>query len=396
LGNHSILRYIEENYLIILIFLLGLLLRIYNLGAESVWLDEAVSAEVAKLYIMEQIRWMMDMNDNNPPLYYLLLHFWVSLFGDSEFSLRLPSAILGSCSVLMIYTVGKMLFSRTVGTLSSLILAISVFHIEYSQEARAYSLVAFLTLLSFYFFIRTIGGSKKAYTIAYVISSVLLMYSHFYGVFFIVAQNIFCFTRYLTHRDVFKISLGKWIKLEFIIGLLFIPGLAIWLKNTLAMQGGGWLSQPTLVDIARYFYHFSGRDYVLFFLFLILAVFSFVNFSKIGRNKGFRDLLDISGDCTGSSYITNLNRLYLLLLWLFVPIVLPFIISLVSTPMLHTRYIIGSSLALYLLVAKGIYNTNNKRLIVILPFLSRHFPFGLSGCTMSMRKSINRERRSPI
>jgi len=238
LVNHSILRYIEENYLIILILLLGLLLRIYNLGAESVWLDEAVSAEVAKLSIMEQIRWMMDMNDNNPPLYYLLLHFWVSLFGDSEFSLRLPSAILGSCSVLMIYTVGKMLFSRTVGTLSSLILAISVFHIEYSQEARAYSLMAFLTLLSFYFFIRTIGGSKKAYTIAYVISSVLLMYSHFYGVFFIVAQNIFCFTRYLTQRDVFKISLGKWIKLEFIIGLLFIPGLAIWLKNTLAMQGG--------------------------------------------------------------------------------------------------------------------------------------------------------------
>jgi uncharacterized membrane protein len=249
------------------------------LGAESVWLDEAVSAEVAKLYIMEQIRWMMDMNDNNPPLYYLLLHFWVSLFGDSEFSLRLPSAILGSCSVLMIYTVGKMLFSRTVGTLSSLILAISVFHIEYSQEARAYSLMAFLTLLSFYFFIRTIGGSKKAYTIAYVISSVLLMYSHFYGVFFIVAQNIFCFTRYLTHRDVFKISLGKWIKLEFIIGLLFIPGLAIWLKNTLAMQGGvgfhsrlWWILQDTFIisqaGITSYF--FCSLSW-LFFLLSILV-----------------------------------------------------------------------------------------------------------------------------
>ena len=51
------------------------------------------------------------------------------------------------------------------------------------------------------------------------------------------------------------------------------------------------------------------------------------------------------------------------------PIILPFIISLVSTPILHTRYIIGSSLALYLLVAKGIYNTNNKILIVVIPVI---------------------------
>ena len=365
--NHHSLKFIEDNYLLLLILLLGAVLRVYDLSGESLWVDEAITSQIAELNSRELFGWIISQNDNNPPLYYILMHFWVSLFGHSEFSLRLPSAIVGTGSVLMIYAVGKLVFNRTTALLASLILAVSVFHIEYSQEARSYSLMAFLTLCSFYFFLKTLGGPKALYIIGYVISSVLLMYSHFYGVFILVVQNIFCFTRYFTNRDVFRLSLGRWIGLEVITGVLFIPGLLIWYKNTVAIQNGFWLSEPTLVDIARYFYHFSGRDYVLFFLFLILAAFSFIKFQNITHSKNIKDIIDIKDGSNHKSFLSNANGMYLLLLWLLVPILIPFVISNISTPILHTRYIIGSSLALFLLVAKGIWNLHNKRLTVTLP-----------------------------
>jgi len=367
LKNHHSLRYIEENYLILLIVLLGAALRIYNLSGESVWFDEAVTSQVSELGIGDLIGWMINENDNNPPLYYILMHFWVSLFGDSEFSLRLPSAIVGTFSVLMLYLVGKWVFDRTTALIASLILAVSVFHIEYSQEARSYSLLAFLTLCSFYFFLKTLSGSKTLYIVAYIISSVLLLYSHFYGVFILIVQNIFCFTRYFVRRDMFSLGLSKWITLQIITGLLFVPGLLIWYKNTVAMQGGFWLAEPSVIDVVRYFYHFTGRDYVLFILFFILAAFSFISFKNIGHSNNIKDMLDIKDSPDKSLFLSNVDAMYLLLLWLFVPILVPFLISLFSTPILHTRYIIGSSLAFYLLVAKGVYNLNAKRLRVIIP-----------------------------
>ncbi len=367
LQNHHSLKYIEENYLLLLILLLGAVLRIYDLSGESIWVDEVVTSQVAELKISEIIAWMISQNDNNPPLYYMLMHFWVSLFGHSEFSLRLPSAIVGTGSILVLYAVGRLVFNKTTALIASLILAVSVFHIEYSQEARSYSLLAFLTLCSFYFFLKTLSGSNPLYIIGYVITSVLLMYSHFYGVFILVVQNIFCFTRYFVNRDVFSLRLSKWIALQVIIGLLFIPGLLIWYKNTLAIQRGFWLSEPTVVDIARYFYHFSGRDYVLFILFLVLSAFSFINYKAINNMKHIRDILDIKGAPAPNSFLSNVYSMYLLLLWLLVPILIPFVLSNISTPILHTRYIIGSSLAFFLLIAKGISNLHNKRLTVVIP-----------------------------
>lgn len=365
--NRHSLKYIEDNYLLLLIILLGAVLRLYNLGGESIWIDEAVTSQVAELNVSELIGWMISNNDNNPPLYYMLMHFWVSLFGHSEFSLRFPSAIVGTGSIFMIYAGGKLVLNRATALLASLILSVSVFHIEYSQEARSYSLMAFLTLCSFYFFLKTLSGSKTLYIIGYVIASALLMYSHFYGVFILVVQNIFCFTRYFVSRDVFSLSLSKWIALQVITGLLFVPGFLIWYKNTLAIQRGFWLSEPTVVDIARYFYHFSGRDYVLFFLFSILAAFSLISFRYIIHSKNIKDIIDIKDDPNHKSFLSNVSGMYLLLLWLFIPILIPFVISNISTPILHTRYIIGSSLAFFLLASKGIWNLHNKRLTVIIP-----------------------------
>ena len=141
-----------RSIIILSLFSVGVFLRIYNLGAESFWLDEVVSVNIAQKSIisLEQI-WTGDIH---PPLYNILLHFWVSYFGISEFMVRLPSAIFGAFAILIIYKLGKTLFGVESGFYSALILTFSTFHIKYSQEARMYSLVTVTTLLSMFFLIR--------------------------------------------------------------------------------------------------------------------------------------------------------------------------------------------------------------------------------------------------
>ena len=85
----------------------------------------------------------------------------MQIFGQSEFSIRFPALIFGVLSIFMIYKLGKVLFNLEIGLLSALILAISPFHIHYSQEARPYSLLMVLSLISTYYFVKFIKSHHE-------------------------------------------------------------------------------------------------------------------------------------------------------------------------------------------------------------------------------------------
>src|SRR5829696_2625739 len=104
------------------IFVVGLVLRLYALGSESLWYDELWAVRIARMEPLELIR--ARLGDNNPPLYYLALHYWILLAGDSEFAIRLPSAIAGALAVPLIYAIGTLLFSRAAGLMAALILSL--------------------------------------------------------------------------------------------------------------------------------------------------------------------------------------------------------------------------------------------------------------------------------
>ena len=86
--------------------LIGLLLRVYGLNDESLWLDEAISADVGMLPINELFDFVKS-RDVHPPLYYILLHYWILLFGNSEVALRLPSVLFSTASIPLFYFFGK-------------------------------------------------------------------------------------------------------------------------------------------------------------------------------------------------------------------------------------------------------------------------------------------------
>lgn len=174
--------------LLIAITLFGAFLRIYHLGYQSIWLDEGASFG----YIQNTFSgtWAKALEAGQAPLHMIVLHF-MTLFSSSEFSLRLPSAIFGTLTIPVTYFMGKRLFGKEEGIIGAFLLAISMMHLWYSQEARMYAQMLFFAILSFYFFYVSVHDNTRKNWALYVIFSTLAFYSHYYVVFVFVPEVVF-------------------------------------------------------------------------------------------------------------------------------------------------------------------------------------------------------------
>jgi len=169
--------------------LLASTLRLYNLGKQSLWLDETYSVMMSNdLHTI----WAEQTKDSSPPLYYSMLHFWIFCFGKSEVSLRLLSALFGILLIPLVFVAGTNIFSRKTGFFASLFAALSPYHIYYSQEAKVYSLLALLSLASFLMLYLSIRENRIIFWVAYVLSTIFCLYTHNYGILLLIAEFFFC------------------------------------------------------------------------------------------------------------------------------------------------------------------------------------------------------------
>ena len=120
-----------------LILLLAIGLRLYQLGTESLWIDEMLSIIDAES-IPSNMNW-------GRPLYYILLRLWM-LFGSSDVWLRSLAVVFDIGGVFLIYQIGRHLFGESTGLVASFMMAISPLFINHAQEIRMYSLSSFLSL----------------------------------------------------------------------------------------------------------------------------------------------------------------------------------------------------------------------------------------------------------
>src|ERR1700733_3304527 len=125
----------------------------YHLGTKSMWLDEAVSADHARLGFSGLWK-VLSGGHPNMGLYYVLLHFWVRIFGYGEAAVRSMSVVLAAWAVPAIVALGRRLFGAATGLIAGLLLALAPFFVQYEQTARSYGLLVLLVVLSSYFFIR--------------------------------------------------------------------------------------------------------------------------------------------------------------------------------------------------------------------------------------------------
>ncbi len=242
---------------VLLLILLGLGLRVYSLASPSLWLDEAVSANIAKSSVAEYLQWARE--DFHPPLYYLLLHFWSSL-GHDEFTLRLFSVMTNCLSGIILYSCVRSMFNPSTALLALLLFTLSPFQVRYSQEVRMYSLLGLWIVSILFFTFRYLNDRSWPSLFGYILSSTLGLYTHYHaGVFLIVLNAAVVISLCRTG----KARLWPWVLAQCAIFLLFIP----WLPHFIQRFKGGGLSwfpfHPSFALLLSPLFSFLWGDLIL-------------------------------------------------------------------------------------------------------------------------------------
>src|SRR3989344_1703076 len=257
---------IDARIVFVLLSALGLTsigLNFYKLDQESMWGDEISSYSIAKASIFEIIKAPVLVH---PPGYPFFLHFWMGFFGYSDFSARAFSAFFVVMSVVMIFFLGKQLFNESVGLVASFLLTFSRFFVYYGQEARTYTLLAFLAILSTFFLVRTINKLEFGLDAwGYVFSSILGLFAHYFFVFMFGVQIGYVILRLLLEKRktayeknmlFLKIILptalifGIWALFSFVPRLFSIV--------SFSELDISWIEKPTVESVAALLKDYSG------------------------------------------------------------------------------------------------------------------------------------------
>lgn len=170
---------------------LSVLLRTRALDV-GFWIDEGLSVGIADRPLAD-IPGVL-RQDGSPPLYYMLLHLWLRVAGDSEASVHGLSVVFAVLCVPVAFWSGGTLFGRRIAWIAALLAAVNPFLTQYAQEGRMYSLVALLGLISLTFWLQAFTADatavRRAPSIGFAVAFAALMYTHNWAVFFGAATGL--------------------------------------------------------------------------------------------------------------------------------------------------------------------------------------------------------------
>ncbi len=322
------MNYHIRKYLIFVLVIIGLVVRIYGLGFEQVSLDESFTMYHARQSVLH----ILTLQDPNPPLFLLLVHP-LAITNNIQLA-RLLSVLFSVLSIPLIYLIGKHLFGEKAGLYSAVILTFSQFHIYYAQEARSYAFFNFLVMLSMFFFIKIMGN--KNWT-GYIISTIAMLYAHFFAIFVVIAQNIYFLIQ--------KKRLVKWLLMQLLLFIAYIPALLLLFNQLSRVSDNFWIRKKFLIDLLYLPYIFSGGT----LNFIFLALFFYGIWKIYAKGKKSPDNADLT------------------LFWIFIPIAIPLVYSLIASPIiLVPKYVIFASIPFYMLISFGLTKVNVKYGHVIL------------------------------
>lgn len=230
---NALKNYIQNNkkefIAILAITIFALILRIVSLlFAGDLSTDEIYSYYFSSKNSLSDVVKSLYIEDLHTPLYFILLHFWIKIFGvfslgENDTIMRLLGFIPAFLTVPFSFYAGKKLFNTKTGCLASIMLAISPFAIYYTTELRFYGTAFFFALLSSYFFVEYINSinnpknpEAKKYKTALILTNLALLYT--FNISF-----IFVFFQYLCGLFFAKNKRGM-LKTSLITGILYIPG----------------------------------------------------------------------------------------------------------------------------------------------------------------------------
>ena len=149
-GGTSVIAFLRSRAGVALLLLTGVAaaLRFATIDQQSYWYDEAITASLLDGSLFDVFRGVLD-TESTPPLYYVLGWAWAQVVGSDEASLRSLSALAGTLVVPVAFAAGRVVATARIGLAAAALAAVSPMLIWYSQEARAYALLALFGGASF-------------------------------------------------------------------------------------------------------------------------------------------------------------------------------------------------------------------------------------------------------
>lgn len=336
------------------ILILGFALRAYRLSEESPWWDEIVT--LGNLDAPGMTDFIERVRAEDPPMtpvYFLLAFLWSGYTSTDTIDMRLLSVVLGLGTILLMFWAGRLLYGPRAGLIAAWAQALSLVHIYYSQEVRVYALVTLLATLSMGSFIVALNGMKGRWWFIHLMCNFLLTFTHLFTPLLFAAQGMFL----LMFRNWNRPLIVVWGLYHVLLGAI----LALWLNMvdlSSVHEAASWMVAPGFREIVMFLLIFGGGrptnenpsshlptgvslDVMLAGL-LVAIVLWFVAHTLF--------LKDEAKEPENPTALTEREKLALLLLWGIVPVAGLLAASFVWRPCFVCRYVLYSSMPLYLLL----------------------------------------------
>lgn len=170
----------------LILLVIAAVLRFWYVGKTDLGFDEGFSLYMALQSVPDLVRMLCE--GNNPPLWELLLHYWVKLFGISETAIRSLSVIFSVLTVIPIYVAGEKYIHRFAGIGAALCYCCSTFSIFLAHDCRVYSLIGCCAACSTWLFLSIIHEPKRYKFVLLTLVNLMLMYGHYLSVWIIMME----------------------------------------------------------------------------------------------------------------------------------------------------------------------------------------------------------------
>jgi uncharacterized membrane protein len=391
-------------FLVLLVFLTSLSLRLYNLGSQTLECEElytipaatghqyvylsheanvaptevpSASSEYKKLLQPEAgvgltaVTQVLKRNVHLPGYFYFM-HCWIGMFGTSERSLRMPSAIFGALSTLAIFFLGRELFGSFVGLVSALLVALSPEQIYFSQQARMYSLLPLLVVSSacVIAWTRKYQDNRWLYFVYFLIS-ITGLYTHYEYFFCFAAQTAYIWLGSSLGRQ----RRFRWLLTQLMTVAAFLPWALVSLsqKKTspeiIAWVSGSLTSGDILTEVVTKLARLTSVPELPFGWLSVLLAFCLIVCGAVGLRADRSNLFLV-----GSSIAFPILGVLLMDLLLG------------TRSISITRYWVVTAPALYLLMSVGLQMIRNRPLQIGFVALIGGFLF--AGALLTVRGEL--------
>jgi len=353
------------------LLLLALALRLWNLTGESFWHDEAYSVWIARLdwrqfLFLDVPGWSLPViytGSGGGLLYHILLKLWLVL-GEGDWVVRFLSVLVGVLCVAMVAALGHRLYGRRAGWLAAFLLAVSSWHLWYSQEARPYPLLSLLPLASTLFLWRAGTSHRRGDWAGYILFTALGPYNHAFAWFTWAGQNLWAAYLWLqpevavrggaSRRDWF----WHWLRVQVAVFTLTLPGLiGFWGQS--AIGWWDWIGRqhgaPGLSDLLSTVAALSFGT--------TLPPVRWLYWGGIALTAGLVAYGVLADDQGRLHWRVPLrSELVLVICWLVAPVVIAFVLA-QTRPLYVVRYLVCIQPAWVLLAGRGLSRLPSRWLL---------------------------------